>query len=54
MDYNTLLETVAKEYKTTPQEVEKEMKNAINAAGYDLPPQLFIALCTAKAMDDIL
>ena len=54
MDYKTLLQTVADEYKTRPDEVEKEIKNAISAAGLDISPQLFISLCTAKAIDDIL
>ena len=53
MDYKTLLQTVADEYKTTPKEVEDEIKNAIKAAGYNITPQLFISLCTAKAIDDI-
>ena len=54
MDYKTILQAVAEEYKTTPREVEKEIENAIKAAGYDISPQLFISLCAAKAIDDIL
>ena len=54
MSYKKLLKTVAKEYNTTPKEVEKEIKNAMKMAGYDIEPQLFIALCAKQAIDDIL
>ena len=53
MEYKSLLQAVADEFKTTPDEVEAEMKKAIKAAGYDISPQLFISLCAAKAIDDI-
>ena len=53
MNYEKLLQLVAEEYNTTPKEVEKEIKNAIKIAGYDMEPGLFIALCAKKAMDDI-
>lgn len=53
MNYKRMLQLVAKEYHTTPEDVEKEIKNAIKIAGYDIEPQLFIALCAIKAMDDI-
>ena len=53
MNYNTLIKTVAKEYNTTPQEVEAEMEKAIKEAGYDIPVQLFIALVINQIIDDI-
>ncbi len=53
MNYKRMLQLVAKEYNTTPEDVEKEIKNAIKIAGYDIEPQLFIALCAINAMDDI-
>ena len=50
-----MLQLVAKEHNTTPKEAEKEMKAAIKAAGLDITPEVFIALCAARAtMDDIL
>ena len=48
MEYKRLLQTVADEYKTTPEEVEKEIKEAIRSVGLDITPQLFIAICVAK------
>ena len=53
MNYKKLLKEVAAEYNTTPQEVEKEIKNAIIAAGYDMEPELFIALATAKVKSEM-
>lgn len=51
--FEKLLEVVAKEHNTTPDEVEREIKAAINAAGLDLTPQAFIALCTARVKAQI-
>ena len=48
MNYKKLLNLVATEHNTTPEEVDREMRNAINAAGYNMEPELFIALVTAK------
>lgn len=48
-----MLRTVAKEYNTTPREVEDGIKEAIKAAGLDMSPQRFIALCTAKVKREI-
>ena len=53
MNYKKLLKAVAAEYNTTPKEVEKEIKNAIIAAGYDMEPELFIALATAKVKSEM-
>lgn len=53
MNYKMMLQLVANEHKTTPEEVEKEIKEAIKAAGYDMSPQLFIALCAAKVKGEM-
>lgn len=49
MSYQKLLEQVAREHNTTPQEVDSEMRTALQTAGYDIEPAMFIALATAKA-----
>ena len=54
MNYKRMLQLVAKEYNTTPDEVEAEIKQAIKAAGLDMSPQLFIALCVAKVKKDYI
>lgn len=48
MQYKRLLEKIAEQYHTTPAEADKEIKRAIKAAGYDMPPELFIALAARK------
>lgn len=48
MRYQRLLEQVAKENNTTPEKVEKEMREALKAAGYDIEPAVFIALAASK------
>ena len=48
MRYQRLLERIAKENNTTPDEVEKEMQEALKAAGYDIEPAVFIALAASK------
>lgn len=53
MHYNSLLEEIAKENNTTPKEVEFEMQKALQAAGFDIEPSVFIALATAKAKKTI-
>ncbi len=53
MNYKMMLRVVAEEYNTTPKEVEDGIKEAIKAAGYDMSPQLFIALCAAKVKGEI-
>ena len=54
MNYKRMLQLVAKEYHTTPDEVEAEIKEAIKAAGLDMSPQMFIALCVAKVKKDYI
>ena len=54
MNYKRMLQLVAKEYHTTPDEVEAEIKEAIKAAGLDMSPQLFISLCVAKVKKDYI
>jgi hypothetical protein len=53
MSYQKLLEQVAREHNTTPQEVDSEMRKALQTAGYDIEPAMFIALATAKAKKTI-
>lgn len=52
MNYQQLLKKVAKEFHTTPKEVEIEIRKAIRAAGYDISPEAFISLCVAKVRQD--
>ena len=54
MNYKMMLQTVAKEYNTTPEEVEAGIKEAIKSAGLDMSPQMFIALCVAKVRKDYI
>ena len=54
MNYKRMLQLVAKEYHTTPDEAEAEIKEAIKAAGLDMSPQLFISLCVAKGRKDYI
>ena len=53
MSYQKLLEQVAREHNTTPQEVDSEMRTALQMAGYDIEPAMFIALATAKVKKTI-
>ena len=53
MSYKKLLKVVAAEHNTTPKEVDREMRAAIKAAGYDMEPELFIALVAAKVNGEI-
>lgn len=53
MRYQRLLEQVAKENNTTPKEVENEMRKAIQEAGLDIEPSVFIALVTTKVRKTI-
>lgn len=48
MNYQKILNKIAEENNTSPQNVENEMKIAIKSAGYDMEPEIFIALVTAK------
>ena len=54
LDYKKILQSVADEYNTTPEDVEKEIKDAIKSAGLNITPQLFIALVTAKIKKDYI
>ena len=54
MKYEKMLREVAKEYDTTPEEVDSEIREAIKAAGLNMPPQLFIAMCAAKVKKDYI
>lgn len=53
MRYQGLLELVAKDNNTTPEKVEKEMRKALQMAGYDIEPAIFIALAASKAKKTI-
>lgn len=53
MRYQRLLEQVAKDNNTTPEEVENEMRKALQIAGYDIEPKIFIALAASKAKKTI-
>lgn len=53
MRYQRLLEQVAKENNTTPEEVEIEMQKALQIAGYDIEPEIFIALAASKVKKTI-
>ena len=48
MSYQKLLEQVAREHNTTPEDVDSEMRTALQMAGYNIEPSMFIALATAK------
>lgn len=48
MSYNTLLKKVAKEHNKTPEEVDKEIREAIKYTGMDIEPEAFIAMMSAK------
>lgn len=53
MRYQRLLEHVAKKNNTTPEKVENEMRKALQTAGYDIEPEMFIALAASKAKKTI-
>lgn len=53
MSYQKLLEQVAREHNTTPEDVDSGMRTALQMAGYDIEPVMFIALATAKAKKTI-
>lgn len=53
MSYKKLLEQVAREHNTTPEQVDSEMRIALQMAGYDIEPAMFIALATDKAKKTI-
>lgn len=53
MRYQRLLEQVAKENNTSPKEVENEMRKALQEAGLEIEPSVFIALVTTKVRKTI-
>lgn len=53
MSYQKLLEKVAKEHGTTPEEVDSEMRSALQMAGCDIEPAQFISLAAAKVKKTI-
>lgn len=53
MRYQRLLEQVAKESNTTPEKVENEMRKTLQIAGYDIEPEIFIALAASKVKKTI-
>ena len=53
MRYQRLLEQVAKDNNTTPEKVVNEMRKAIQEAGLDIEPSVFIALVTTKVRKTI-
>jgi len=54
MGYRKLLKAVAKQENTTPKEVDREIRAAIKAAGLDMHPATFIAMCAAKVKKDYI
>ena len=48
MRYQWIIETIAKEYNTTPEEVDAEMRKAVLEAGYLMSPRAFLAMCCDK------
>lgn len=54
MNYQSILELLAKKHNTTSEEIEKEMREALHLAGYDIEPAMFIALASVKAEKDYI
>lgn len=48
MSYISILNKVAKEHKTTPEAVDKEIREAIKYTGMDIEPEAFIKIISAK------
>ena len=48
MTYKDILESAAREFNTTPDEIEKEMSAAVKSAGLNISPELFIALAAQE------
>ncbi|MGN0569922.1 MAG: hypothetical protein ACI4N4_05385 [Candidatus Fimenecus sp.] len=53
MNYQKILEQLAREHNTTPDEIEREMRKALHASGYEIEPAMFIALAATKAKKTI-
>ncbi len=54
MSYQKILNQIAKENNTTSEEVETEIRKALEMAGYNIDPELFIALIAAKVKKDYI
>lgn len=53
MTYNKILTEIAKKEHTTEQEVDKQIRAALKAAGYEgMAPELFICMCVMKLKKD--
>lgn len=48
MNYKKILDIIAKEHHTTTEDVEKEMRNALQLAGYDIDHSIVVALAKLK------
>lgn len=48
MNYKKLIKKVAEHYHTTPAQVDKEIKKAIQLSGYTMSPERFIKMCIEK------
>lgn len=53
MNYQEILEQIAKNHNTTSEEIEREMHEALHIAGYDIEPEIFIAIASAKVKKTI-
>ncbi|MGN1420327.1 MAG: hypothetical protein ACI4XC_02280 [Eubacterium sp.] len=53
MSYQNMLEKIAKQHNTSVEEVDTEIRNAINATGLDIEPSVFIALVTRKTKNEL-
>ena len=53
MNYKMVINLIAAENNTTPDEVDAEIRKAIKAAGYDIEPEMFIALSVAKVKGEM-
>ena len=53
MNYDALLKTIADKYNTTPEDVDKNIKQAIELSGHNITPELFINLCAEKVKKTI-
>lgn len=55
MNYQKSLEQIAREHNTTPEEVDSEMRTALQMAGYDIElAAIFIELATTKTKKDYI
>lgn len=53
MEYNEIIEIIAKTENITPREVDSEIRSAIKVKGLDIQPSLFINICAEIVKDDI-